>query len=137
MNLGDIVCWPMFQYGPEDASTKLLVVMGANENGEILFFKTTAQPSKYRPDGQGCHSDASVFKFNDPAYGGFDKPTWVQYDPPIIFTEREAKNKGAHVMFTLSQADFRAITNCYKGCADMSTWALSMCGNAPPPKAVG
>ena len=127
MKRGDVIVWPYFQFGREYASTKLFLIMGMGPNEELMAFKTTSQPASYRPESQGCHSEESVFRFKEPKYAGFDGPTWVQFDEPYLFSQREAENKGARVIFTMSEADFKSIVNCFKKSPDMCNWAYDIC----------
>lgn len=127
MKRGDVVFWPFFTFGgTETASNKLLVVIGSDKDGGWLVFRTTSQPSAYRPDGDGCHSDASVFRFkSNPA--PFDKATWVQYEGSYVIDKDEMNRKGAKVIFTLEENQIRAIINCFKGSPEMSTWLWAYC----------
>jgi hypothetical protein len=127
MKRGDVVFWPLFTFGgTETASDKLLVVVGSDADGGWLVFRTTSQASVYRPDGDGCHADQSVFRFNsNPA--PFHKATWVQYEGSYVIGEEDMKRKGAKVSFSLSDDQIRAIINCFKASPEVSTWLWSYC----------
>lgn len=120
MNPGDVVFWPSFSYEDGGAQTnKLLVVIGMRGQEARLLLKTTSQASAARPDNEGCHVAASVFRFKA-NLAGFKVPTWVQFDPGICVSVQEMKDAGARVMFKLKPADLSAVINCYKKSDDIS-----------------
>jgi hypothetical protein len=121
---GDVVFWPQFRF--EDGgypSDKLLVIVGARGAHARLLLKTTSQPSSYRPDPDGCHVSSSVFRFNT-NLAGFEKPTWVQFDPPCVLNADQIEGR---VMFTLKPPDLSAIINCYKKSDDISPELAKFC----------
>lgn len=119
MKRGCVIFWRDFSFADGGAADKLLVVVGCGIDGRLLMLKTTSQAKPYRPDPDGCHSDASVFRFKQ-YLGGFQVPTWIQFDPPIIKRPKEVQDAGAQVRFELKQSDLAAITNCYKKSPEMS-----------------
>lgn len=116
MNPKDVVFWPGFSFDDGKKSDKLLVIVGARGEEARLLLKTTSQPSEYRPDQDGCHAADSVFRFKG-NLGGFDTPTWVQFDPPFIYGKSHIRGE---VVFSLKDADLAAIINCYKKSQDIA-----------------
>jgi len=111
----------MFPFNGNTASNKLLVVMGCDKDDCLLLLRTTSQERPDRPDQHGCHADQSLYRFKSPL-GNFDKPTWIQYEMPILREKREVTNAGGHVAFSLKQDDLRAIINCYKRSPEIANW---------------
>jgi hypothetical protein len=129
---GDVLLWRKYPFVDRNAehglapSDKLLVVIGTGQNGDILFFRTTSQARTDRPDGDGCHTESSVFRFNA-NLGGFEKPTWVQFEQFLIHEEREIVNAGARIIFSLASNDIQAIINCFKRSPELCNWLLEYC----------
>ena len=119
MNPGVVIFWKGFTFDDGEKSDKLLVVVGSLPDGARLMLKTTSQFRRWRPDPDGCHAEASVHRFKQ-YLAGFKIPTWVQFDPPIIYKLTEIQAAGAHVRFTLKPSDLQAIINCYKKSPDIS-----------------
>ena len=106
------------------ASTKLLVVMGANDKDQLLMFRTTSQLRDDRPDPHGCHADQSVYRFKDDLEK-FEVPTWVQFEQPVLREKREVINAKGNVIFTLGIESVRAIINCYKKSPEVANWVAA------------
>ena len=119
MNVADVISWKKFVFPDGASSNKLLVVVGKHINGTLLLLKTTSQPSKFRPDSDGCHSLKSVHRFKR-NLAGFREPTWIQFDPPFEKVPTDIQAAGAHKIFTLKPNDLAAIKNCYKASPDIS-----------------
>ncbi len=119
MKRGTVVFWRDFSFDDGETSDKLLVVVGSGIDGRLLMLKTTLRPRVDRPDLDGCHSDAAVFRFK-PYLGGFRCPTWVQFDPPIILTPQQVIGSAALPLFELKLADLRAVVNCYRKSPEIS-----------------
>jgi hypothetical protein len=116
---GDVGFWKGFSFDDGEKSDRLLVVVGSEIDGRLLMLKTTSRPRAYWPDPDGCHSDASVFRFKQ-HLGGFRNPTWIQFDPPIIVTPQHVIKNDARVLFELELDDLRAIVTCYKQSPEIS-----------------
>ncbi len=121
MNRGDVIFWPMYLFEDGSASNKLLVVMGCDKDDVLLLLRTTSQERRDRPDAHGCHHDQSVFRFKDKP-DPFDKPTWIQYEMPILKEKREVLNAKGGVRFSLGEEQMRAVINCYKRSPEISNW---------------
>ncbi len=119
MKCGTVVFWKGFSFDDGEKSDKLLVVVGRAIDGRLLMLRTTSQPRAHRPDPDGCHSDASVFRFKQ-YLRGFTSPTWIQFDPPIIRTPQQVIDSAAEAVFELKLDDLCAIVNCYKNSPDIS-----------------
>lgn len=132
MKRGDVLLWRKYPFQDESAShglapsDKLLVVVGADQNDCLLLFRATSKPRSDRPDQDGCHADASVYRFNT-NLGHFEIPTWVQYEGYLLHERREVKNAGAHVIFSLERNDIQAIINCFKRSPELCNWHLEFC----------
>ena len=120
MTPGNVIFWPSFSFDDGGTANKLLVVVGARGSQARLLFKTTSQARTSRPDNDGCHAAASVFRFKA-NLAGFDVPTWVQFDPGIVLNVDDMQGNGGRVMFSLRPVDLSAIINCYKKSEDIST----------------
>jgi len=118
---GDVIFWPMFRFGSEEASNKLLVIMGSDQKDNWLMFRTTSKERADRPDPHGCHADQSVYRFKD-NLSKFDVPTWVQFEMEILRERREIENAGCQVKFSLTHEEIRAIINCYKKSPEVASW---------------
>jgi len=116
---GDVVFWKGFSFDDGEKSDRLLVVVGSEIGGRLLLLKTTSQSSAHRPDVDGCHLDASVFRFKQ-NLGGFRSPTWIQFDPPIILTPQQVIENAPRVLFELQLDDLGAIVTCYKESLEIS-----------------
>lgn len=119
MNSGDVIFWKGFSFEDGEKADKLLVIIGSLPDQSRLLLKTTSQTRSYRPDADGCHSDASVHRFKQ-YLAGFRIPTWIQFDPPIIRNIHDIKIAGVHTVFSLKPTDIQAIINCYKKSPDIS-----------------
>ncbi len=120
MKPGDVLFWKGFSFDDGGVGNKLLLIVGVAPSKALLMLKTTSQFSKFRPDADGCHSNDSVHCFKTKPFGGFDKQTWIQFDPAIIYFPDECLKAGAHVVHTLKAADLAAIINCYRQSPDIS-----------------
>lgn len=120
MTPGNVVFWPEFSFDDGGRSRKLLVVVGVRGAEARLLLKTTSKGTPFRPDNDGCHAAASVYRFKA-NLAGFDVPTWVQFDPGIVENVSDMQRKGVKIMFSLKPADLSAIINCYKKSDDISS----------------
>lgn len=120
MKPGDVLFWKGFSFNDGGVSDKLLLIIGVAPSTALLMLKTTSQPSKYRPDADGCHADASVHCFKTKPFGGFKKQTWIQFDPAIIFYPDDCQKAGAHIVHQIRAGDLSAIINCYRRSPDIS-----------------
>jgi len=116
---GAVIFWKGFSFDDSEKRDRLLVVVGSRSDGRLLMLRTTSQPRAHRPDSDGCHSEASVYRFKQ-CLGGFGSPTWIQFDPPILRTAQEVIDSAAQTLFELKLDDLRAIVNCYKKSPDIS-----------------
>jgi len=116
---GTVVFWKDFSFDDGETSDKLLVVVGSGIDGRLLMLKTTSRPRVDRPDLDGCHSHASVFRFKQ-YLGGFSGPTWIQFDPPIIRTRQQVIDSAAWALFELKVDDLCAVVDCYKKSPEIS-----------------
>ena len=122
MKRGDVLFWPEFKFKDGGTpSTKLMLIGGADKYGDLLLYRTTSQPSSYRPDGEGCHADASVYRFRD-SPKPFDKATWVQFEDPYVFSVAEIRAKNINVEFSLSEVQMQAILNCLRRSPEYAKW---------------
>jgi hypothetical protein len=118
MTPGTVLFWKDFTFDDGGQSDKLLIVVGGDARGYRLMLKTTSQPATHRPDHDGCHADHGVHRFKQ-YLGGFLKPTWVQFDTPIIKHIDVIRLK-AHRRFDLLPSDLNTIVNCYRKTDDIS-----------------
>ena len=121
---GDVLFWPRFTFDDGAQAHKLLVIVGSLANETRLMLKTTSKEHPWRPDRDGCHHEKSVHRFKQ-YLAGFDKPTWIQFDPPIIRSISEITNANAKTKFALKASDLSAVTNCYKKSSEISEYLLS------------
>lgn len=130
MNVGDVIFWPKFTFQDGHRSNKLLLILSVRASDDARFMiKTTSQEkwlTKY--DKDGCHFEGSVHRFKQ-NLGGFQIPTWVQFDPPIFRNLGQMNAAGAQRLFTMRENDLRAVINCYKKSDDCSDKLASLLPN--------
>ena len=114
MKRGDVLYWPDFRYKDGGSPTaKLMLVAGVDKYKDALLYRTTSQGGGYRPDPEGCHADASVYRFKDKTQP-FTIPTWIQFEDPYIRCITEIEKKGITVHFSLTEVQMQAVINCLK-----------------------
>lgn len=118
---GDVLFWPNYAFQDGAASDKLLLVLAVRRSDDARFMLKTTSQGKWlaAADADGCHFAASVHRFKQ-NLGGFRKPTWVQFDPPIFRNLQQINDAGAHVVFPMSTNDLRAVINCFVKSEDCS-----------------
>ena len=120
-----IVHYLQFQFHDGDQADKLLIVLSAGGKKPYLVLKTTSQPSTWRVEKEGCHSERGYY-FLPAKRDNFPKDTWVLFDDVYELTSAlllkahfagDAKVKG-----TLRPDTLRAIINCAKKSEDWSEY---------------
>lgn len=123
MTPGSIVHYKQFQFHDGDQADKLLVVLNAGAKKPYLVLKTTSQPSVWRIEKEGCHSERGYY-FLPAKRDNFPKRTWILFDDVYELTSTElikAHFAGdAQVKGTLRPETLRAIINCAKKSEDWS-----------------
>lgn len=122
MTPGSIVWFQDFEFHDGATGTKYLIVLNNGLNRPYLVVKTTSQ-RKYRPNREGCHSDASCY-FLPAKRAWFPSDTWVILDEPYELDSikfLKAKFDGrAEIKGELSTDLNRAIINCFSRTDDCS-----------------
>lgn len=120
---GAVLDWDNFQFSDGEQKDKLLIVLGAKKDHDVLLVLTTSQ-QHYRAMNPGCHAVAGYFHIQKGTEGFFRKETWVLLSRPVVASCADIVKAGiekrVRVAHNLSRELTSAVANCLRKGLDVS-----------------
>lgn len=122
LKFGAVISWKGFEFDDGGSSDKLLVVLGAHLEKDIITVLTTSRrrPGEWKT---GCYAEQGFFYFSSGEYG-WPKDTWVQLYRPVVLGSGELVKASfdgdVRTVRNLPEQIAAAVRNCFRRTKDIA-----------------